>query len=239
MQSNYDACLKKVLEYEGGYTNHPSDPGGPTNWGITIHDARAYWKANATAADVKAMPLSIAKEIYRTRYWNAVSGDGLPAGVDLVTFDAGVNSGVSRGLKWLKQAQVPSATNTIKRYCAARLSFLQNLRTWEVFGKGWGRRVHDVEATGLRMAGATRAELDSEEAKSRAKGAVAGAGAGGAAGTSPGVVDWLHQLDPSTKLGLVLGGLLAAGGVLYIAWMIYHNMQRATALNNVAVQETQ
>src|SRR6185369_9289037 len=96
--SSYDEALRRVLVHEGGYSNHPSDPGGPTNWGITIHDARQYWKADATADDVKAMPLSVAIEIYRRRYWNAMNCDADPAGVDLATFDYGVNSGVGRAV---------------------------------------------------------------------------------------------------------------------------------------------
>jgi lysozyme family protein len=78
--SNREAAIKKTLQYEGGYSNHPADPGGPTNWGITIADARKYWKAGATADDVKAMPQSVAVEIYRKRYWDAVGGDNLPPG---------------------------------------------------------------------------------------------------------------------------------------------------------------
>jgi lysozyme family protein len=61
--SSYDEALRRVLVHEGGYSNHPSDPGGPTNWGITIHDARAYWKKEATAADVRSMPVHVARDI--------------------------------------------------------------------------------------------------------------------------------------------------------------------------------
>ena len=58
MLSTYDVCLPLLLVHEGGYTNHPSDPGGPTNFGITIGDYRRYVKADATAADVRAMRLT-------------------------------------------------------------------------------------------------------------------------------------------------------------------------------------
>jgi len=64
MQSTYEVCLPLLLAHEGGYTNHPSDPGGPTNFGITIYDYRKYVKSNATAADVRAMTLDEAKRIY-------------------------------------------------------------------------------------------------------------------------------------------------------------------------------
>ncbi len=150
--ANYEACLKKTLSYEGGYTNHPSDPGGPTNWGITIADARKYWKKDATAADVKAMPLSVAKEIYRERYWDAVAGDTLPAGLDLAVFDFAVNSGVSRSLSYLKLYRTNDPTESAQRICDERLRFLRGLKTWPTFGKGWERRVVDVRKTALAMA---------------------------------------------------------------------------------------
>ena len=85
--ANYDEALRRLLAHEGGYTNHPSDPGGPTNFGITIHDYRKYVKPNATAADVRAMTVDEAKAIYRAKYWNAQRCDGLPAGVDYSVFD--------------------------------------------------------------------------------------------------------------------------------------------------------
>ena len=88
--SNREAAISKTLTYEGGYSNHPADPGGPTNWGITIIDARKHWKANATAADVKAMPKSVAIDIYRKKYWAVMNCDARPAGVDFVDFDLGV-----------------------------------------------------------------------------------------------------------------------------------------------------
>jgi len=65
--TSYDAALARLLQHEGGYTNHPDDPGGPTNFGITIADYRRYAKPDATAADVRAMPVDVAKTIYRKR----------------------------------------------------------------------------------------------------------------------------------------------------------------------------
>ena len=80
--SSYGEALRRVLAHEGGYTNHPSDPGGPTNFGITIGDYRHYVKPDATAADVRAMRLAQAKAIYRAKYWAALRCDEMPAGVD-------------------------------------------------------------------------------------------------------------------------------------------------------------
>ncbi len=154
MQVNFDAALKRVLAHEGGYTNHPSDPGGPTNWGITIHDARAYWKRDAEAVDVRAMPIDVAKRIYKSKYWDAMRCDELPSGVDYAVMDFGVNSGISRSIKYLEAiagvstdgkpddtlirtvANMP-AKGVIIELCDNRLRFLKGLKTWDVFGAGF------------------------------------------------------------------------------------------------------
>lgn len=171
--SSFERSVQYVLTHEGGYTNHPSDPGGPTNWGITLHDARLYWKRNASALDVRAMPLSVAKQIYRERYWNALRCDELPLGVDYALFDYGVNSGVGRARKVLMRivaARMPdakladvfsaagkiAADRLIRDLCAERRAFLRGLKTWPVFGRGWARRVMEVEANALALARGAR-----------------------------------------------------------------------------------
>lgn len=168
--ANYDESLRRVLAHEGGYTNDADDPGGPTNWGITIWDARAYWKKNATASDVRAMPRSVAEAIYRSKYWLKMDCDQLPSGIDYAVFDFGVNSGISRAAKYLQAlvgteadgligpktvaaARVADAPKVITQLCDNRLKFLQGLRTWKTFGRGWGSRVRDVKAAALKMAG--------------------------------------------------------------------------------------
>ena len=167
--ANYDASLARVLKHEGGYTNHPSDPGGPTNFGITIHDYRRYIKANGTAADVRSMTLADAAKIYRARYWHALRCDELPAGLDYAVFDYGVNSGIGRAAKVMQRllgigsgtamtdatvAAVRKASPSvlIGRLCDERLAFLKALRTWPVFGAGWGRRVAEVRRDAFAMA---------------------------------------------------------------------------------------
>lgn len=167
---SYPTAIKCVLAHEGGYTNHPRDPGGPTNWGITIYDARKYWKSNATAADVKAMPLSVAQTIYKARYWDALRCDELPAGLDYSIFDYGVNSGIGRAGKVLRRVLGMSdsdyhvtdvvlaeiarrdASKIIAAVNDERLRFLRSLSTWSAFGKGWGTRVADVKRLSLSMA---------------------------------------------------------------------------------------
>jgi lysozyme family protein len=167
--ASYDAALARLLAHEGGYTNHPDDPGGPTNFGITIADYRKYVKRDANAADVRAMKLDEAKAIYRAKYWDAVRGDDLPPGVDYAVFDYGVNSGVGRAAKVLQRildvaadgrigpvtlaaARERNASALVTALCDERLAFLRGLRTWPVFGKGWGHRVAEVKAAALAMA---------------------------------------------------------------------------------------
>jgi lysozyme family protein len=150
--TNREASILKTLEYEGGYTNDKNDPGGPTNWGITIADARMYWKKNATAADVKAMPKMIAVNIYRDKYWAKMGCDDDPPGVDFATFDYGVNSGTGRAIPCRKANQNDDPVEWAKGICDDRLAFLKRLKTWPVFGKGWGSRVADVRATAITMA---------------------------------------------------------------------------------------
>jgi len=89
-------AVELILEHEGGYVNHPDDRGLETNFGIS---KRAY-----PEVDIKNLTKTEAKEIYRRDYWNRVMGDDLPFPLALVTFDAAVNSGVSRASKWLQTA---------------------------------------------------------------------------------------------------------------------------------------
>lgn len=161
MKANFDRCLSEVLQHEGRYVNDPHDPGGETNMGIS---KRSYPKEN-----IKAMTRARAAAIYRRDFWDAVAGDDLPAGLDLVAFDAAVNSGVSRGAKWLQTALGVSADGkigpatlaaarkahpeaVIDRATSARLAWLRTLPTWGRFGKGWTSRVESVRGVATGMA---------------------------------------------------------------------------------------
>jgi lysozyme family protein len=167
--SSYDEALHRLLAHEGGYTNDAADPGGPTNFGITIVDYRKYVNGNATADDVRATTLDQARAIYRSKYWDALRGDELPAGIDYALFDYGVNSGIARAAKVLQRIlgiaddgiigpvtlaamAGRAAVPVVNALCDERLAFLQSLRTWPVFGKGWGRRVAEVKDAALAMA---------------------------------------------------------------------------------------
>ena len=160
MKENYAQALKQVLKYEGGYVDHPKDPGGPTNKGVTqaVYD---NWRKsqNLSTQSVRAIADSEVAAIYRQEYWDRVRGDDLPSGVDFAVFDYAVNSGVSRAAKTL-QAVVgvtqdgvigPATIQATKTYVAMsitnrRLAFMQSLSIGSTFGKGWSARIADVKA---------------------------------------------------------------------------------------------
>jgi len=167
MKENYSQALKQVLKYEGGYVDHPKDPGGPTNKGITqaVYD---NWRKsqNLSIQSVRAIADSEVAAIYKNLYWDRVSGDLLPSGVDFAVFDFAVNSGVSRAAKYLQavvgvtqDGQIgPATIQATKTYIAMtvtnkRLAFMQSLSIWSTFGKGWSARIADVKAQILSLVG--------------------------------------------------------------------------------------
>lgn len=175
----FAACLDEVLRHEGGFADHPKDPGGATNLGITIktladwRGVSPWWSIGKAA--VEALTRDEAGEIYRRRYWDAVKGDALPAGIDLAIFDFAVNSGPGRAIKVLQRAlgvtadgvlgpltlgalrtriTAQGSAGLIEALCSGRLGFLRSLATFTTFGRGWTRRVEEVRRAALTMAGA-------------------------------------------------------------------------------------
>lgn len=254
--ATYDAAMVRVFADEGGYTNDPVDPGGATNWGITIYDARKYWKPDATPSDVRNMPKSVASDIYRKHYANPMRYDDLPAGVDYGVLDAAINSGVGRAPKWLAAAlgvpakpigdltapanSVPDKVKLIQRQWAVRLSFLRGLSTFWRFGKGWTRRCVQGEAAAVRMWLSVGLNLPAADARKKmnieadkAKKASTRAGTGAATSGSGPVIGGV-ALEPShwsvwEWLGAgAVGLVIIALLVFFIRQAIIHN-QRAEA----------
>lgn len=161
MRENFAEALQHVLKHEGGFVNHPEDPGGMTNLGCT----KAVWEEwCGHPVDEKTMraltPADVAP-LYKRKYWDKVKGDELPSGVDYAVFDAAINSGPGRAVKWLQACvgaepdgaigpktlaavRAADAKELIDDYSKRRLSFLMDLKHWPTFGKGWSRRVADV-----------------------------------------------------------------------------------------------
>lgn len=177
MKQTYNEAITRVFEDEGGYTNDPRDPGGPTNWGITIGDAKAYWKKDATATDVRNMPKSVAEDIYKTKYAAPLNYDNLPPGVDYAVLDYGINSGNSRSARVLKKVQTNDPIATINAIYDERLAFLQSLSTWPVFGRGWGSRCARGRTLALSLYSRYHNTTSQVPAKHAASGVILGAGA--------------------------------------------------------------
>ena len=168
-----EKMIPLILKHEGGYVNHPDDPGGATNKGITISTFRRYIKPNGTIDDLKALTTAQATVVYKRQYWDAVNADLLPAGVDYTVADFAVNSGPGRAAKVLQavvgakqDGKIGPATiaatramtpkDVIRQVNARRLAFMKSIRggsLWKTFGRGWQRRVDEVLAQSLKDAG--------------------------------------------------------------------------------------
>lgn len=165
MTTNFDYCLAVVLHHEGGWSNHPLDPGGATNKGITLRTYRRWAKGRLgyvpTKDDLREIPSKHVMTIYRENYWDAVNGLLLPAGVDLMIFDAAVNKGPTRAKKILQKAigvkddgiigpktldalGDKPARAVIIEIDARRGLFYALLKPFSTFGLGWMRRLADV-----------------------------------------------------------------------------------------------
>lgn len=170
MERNFQRALALVLKHEGGWADHPKDPGGATMKGVTLANFRRYVKPNATKDDLRKITDAQVSTCYRQFYWNAVSGAELPDGIDYAVFDFAVNSGPSRAAKYLqkvvgvpqdgkvgpatiKAAKAVFPATVINKLCDDRMAFLRRLSTWSTFGKGWSRRVTDVRAEALSLSG--------------------------------------------------------------------------------------
>jgi lysozyme family protein len=168
MKDNFDAALKAILHHEGGYVNHPADPGGMTNLGVTKRVWEEWVGHEVDEKTMRGLTPEIVGPMYKAKYWDKIKGDDLPTGVDYCVFDAAVNSGPGRAAKWLQScvgvepdggigpktlaavAAVEPA-DLVEDYAKRRLSFMMDLKTWDTFGKGWGRRVAEVKASATNM----------------------------------------------------------------------------------------
>jgi lysozyme family protein len=167
---SFARALEHVLEEEGGWTNHPSDPGGETFMGITAGTLAAARKSDSDLpARVGDLTRSQVVRIYRARYWDAVDGDSLPAGIGLALFDAAVNHGPVGAIKLLQRAlgvepdgaigpKTRSALDEafpdalLSEFCAQRMSAYGRMPHFSTFGLGWSRRLFRTYRQALRQA---------------------------------------------------------------------------------------
>ncbi len=154
---DFDTAFTTLLKHEGGFSDHPSDPGGKTRFGITEAVAREV----GYRGDMRELPLDLAKRIYKDRYWDAVRADELPEAVRYAVFDAAVNSGPRQAILWLQRAvgvkddgiigpktlaavRAADPERLLRRILAQRLRFMAGLPNWPAFGRGWARRIADL-----------------------------------------------------------------------------------------------
>ena len=168
MKDNFAECLAHVLQSEGGYVDDPRDPGGATCKGVSLAVYEQFKGRHATKDELRHISDEDLQAIYRQGYWDKVRGDDLPPGVDLVAFDAAVNSGPRQSAKWLQRAlhvaddgvigpaTIKAANGMNRRQvinaaCDNRLAFLRSLPTFGHFGAGWTARVGRIRSAASLM----------------------------------------------------------------------------------------
>lgn len=147
---NFELAIERILQAEGGYVNHPSDPGGETQWGIS--------KRSYPTLDIKNLTRNQAKAIYQRDFWSVVHADEMYDGVAFQTLDFAVNSGIQTAIRYLQRAlkvaddghwgpvtlaasKAMSESDQIMRLNAERLDFMRKLKVWPTFGSGWAGRI--------------------------------------------------------------------------------------------------
>jgi lysozyme family protein len=173
MRRNFPTVMDHIFKWEGGYVDHPRDPGGATNMGITIHTMEALeldldGDGDVDKDDVRQVTRPIAESIYRDRYWNAIEGDSLKVGIDLVMMDACVNSGPYASVRWAQRAMgitddgilgpmtrralsLAHPQEFITRAINERKKSVRQFRNFDVFGQGWMNRIEDTLESALDM----------------------------------------------------------------------------------------
>jgi lysozyme family protein len=168
MKENFDKCLKMLLSHEGGFVNHPEDPGGITNLGVTKKVYDEWTGRESTEQEMRDLTPEDVAPIYKKNYWDRVKGDSLPSGLDWACFDWAVNSGSGRPAKAVQRAVGATADGAIgpatlglimekdpkfiiEYVHDVRQDFYKSLKTFETFGRGWTRRNKETLHQALEM----------------------------------------------------------------------------------------
>ena len=169
MEANFFKSLEMVLKHEGGFVDHPEDPGGATNKGITHKTYSDFLgRPLEDVSELKNIPDEHVQQIYKDGYWNRVKADQLSSGVDFCIFDWAVNSGPGRAAKALQKAVMVTQDGAIgpmtlaaveeelpeeiiEKITKEREEFYRSLRTFDTFGKGWLRRNEETRDFALKM----------------------------------------------------------------------------------------
>jgi len=168
MKSNFEPCLAMLLKHEGGFVNHPKDPGGMTNLGVTRAVYEQFVGRQVGEAEMRALTPAVVAPLYKANYWDKGNCDNLPSGVDWFVFDWGVNAGMGRpakalqrivgvvadggiGPQTLKAIQATDTKEILEGLYGARQGFYEGLRTFPTFGKGWTRRNKETLAQAMKL----------------------------------------------------------------------------------------
>lgn len=170
MKENWQKSFEFMLQSEGGYVNHPQDPGGRTNLGVTQRVWEEWVGRESNEKEMRSLTPAMVAPLYKRKFWDACKCDELPAGVDYLVFDFAVNAGPGRSAKILQtavgttpdgaigpktlaavRAQDPVAL--IDKFSDAKEAFYRSLPTFETFGKGWLNRVAAVKIKANSMLG--------------------------------------------------------------------------------------
>jgi lysozyme family protein len=168
MISNWQKSFELMLKSEGGFVNHPSDPGGMTNLGVTKATWEKWVGRESDEAEMRGLTPEKVEPLYKKKYWDAVRGDELPPGISYLCFDFAVNAGAGRSIKTLQTAvgvtpdggfgpmtmaavQAIDPVELIERFSQAKEDFYRSLTTFSTFGKGWLNRVADVKVKASAM----------------------------------------------------------------------------------------
>ena len=170
MISNWQKAFEQMLASEGGYVNHPSDPGGMTNLGVTKRVWEEWVGRESNEKEMRSLTSEMVEPLYKRKFWDACKCDELPSGIDYLVFDFAVNAGVGRSAKILQAAvgvtpdggigpitvaavnAIPEA-ELIEKFSQAKEDFYRSLNTFDTFGKGWLNRVAAVKIKANTMLG--------------------------------------------------------------------------------------
>ena len=164
--SDFKECLDLVLKSEGGFVNHPSDPGGMTNLGVTKRVWQEYTGHEADEKEMRSLTPEKVAPLYEQRYWRQC-GNGLPRGLNFLVFSMGINSGTGRSIKLLQQSlgcvvdgaigpktreliSSSDVSKLIAKFSETRREFYRSLNN-PAFEKGWLSRVDKEEKEALNM----------------------------------------------------------------------------------------
>lgn len=263
--SNFEACDRKRIKYEGGFSRDQHDPG---NWtGGKVGVGRLLGTKYGIAAntypnvDIPNLTQAEAAKIFRRDYWDKVAGDLQPVGVDLCVYDTAVNSGVGRAIQFQRAilggsggypslaraaAIEGSYRDQVRKLCAARMAFLRRLSTFGRYGKGWTSRVADVEATATKMvlqaanmpAEAVQKELrkDADKAAGKASNSAKGAGGAGAATGAGGTAATQGGLDWWQWVGIGVVSIALIALAVFLFLKWREHKERAAAFEAAAVE---